>query len=119
MVDPTKVNVIKPKKDDSSVIDKPIQTIQPRPVVMPASSSKDTVASQKVEKKPEFKNIINSADFAAKITNKVNQAVKEENINSAAKVQVTKLDEKKETPKKNDYVTDDQFFDDFFADDDD
>ena len=119
MVDPTKVNAVRPKKDDSSVIDKPIQTIQPRPVVMPASSSKDTAASQKVEKKPEFKNIINSADFAAKITNKVNQAVKEENINSAAKVQVTKLDEKKETPKKNDYVTDDQFFDDFFADDDD
>ena len=66
--------------------------------------------------KQEVKKTINSADFAAKITNKVNQAVKEEH---KSEVKSVKTDVKSESVKPKDYVTDDQFFDDFFADDDD
>lgn len=48
---------------------------------------------------------IDKADFAARITKKVNETLKENN--------------KKIAKDNDDYVTDDQFFDDFFADDDD
>ena len=123
-IDPTKVNtnVAMLKKQESSVKDKSTQMIQPRPVVMPTTPKKDIASSPKVEKKTEVNKIIDSADFAAKITNKVNQTVKEDkniNIKSEVKPQVSKPEVKNELPKKNDYVTDDQFFDDFFADDDD
>ena len=59
---------------------------------------------------------VNRTDFAAKITNKVNQTVKEEH---KSEVKSVKTDVKSESVKPKDYVTDDQFFDDFFADDDD
>ena len=123
-IDPTNVNtnVAMLKKQESSVKDKSTQMIQPRPVVMPTTPKKDIASSPKVEKKTEVNKIIDSADFAAKITNKVNQTVKEDkniNIKSDIKPQVSKPEVNNELPKKNDYVTDDQFFDDFFADDDD
>mgnify|MGYP000012541952 CR=1 FL=1 len=122
-IDPVKVsnNVIMPKKPDSNVKEKPMTTIKPKQVVMP-STPKEVAVKPRVEKKPEVKNIINSADFAAKITNKVNQTVKENkssNVNNEVKPTISKPEIKTETIKKNDYVTDDQFFDDFFADDDD
>ena len=47
------------------------------------------------------------------------QEDKNVNVSSTIKPQVPKQEVKKEVPKNNDYVTDDQFFDDFFADDDD
>ena len=123
-IDPTKVNtnVAMPKMQESGVKAKPIQTIQPRPVVMPTTQKKDIASSPKVENKTEVNKIIDSADFAAKITNKVNQTVKEDrniSVKSNVKPQVSKPEMEKAVPKKNDYVTDDQFFDDFFADDDD
>ena len=65
------------------------------------------------ENKKEVKPAINGADFAAKITNKVNQTVIEKEKNDESKA------DKKESSFNKDYVTDDQFFDDFFADDDD
>ena len=65
--------------------------------------------------KQEVKKTINSADFAAKITNKVNQTVKEEHKPEVKTVKA----ENSDSVKPKDYVTDDQFFDDFFADDDD
>ena len=65
----------------------------------------------------ENKKVINSVDFAARITNKVNQTVKEENKPNL--VSANKSEIKNFEIKKGDYVTDDQFFDDFFADDDD
>ena len=100
----------------------------------------------KVEKK-STKPVINGADFAAKITSKVNKTVLEKEHEKKVKaehkpdikVPVQKENKSVEkAPKKEekiiyktessvkedkkydpDYVTDDQFFDDFFADDDD
>ena len=90
---------------------------------------------EKKAPKSDVKSTINGVDFAAKITNKVNQSVKEERVH---KTDVLKTDKKMDkhteikAEKKNinpkvsktsetnkEYVTDDQFFDDFFADDDD
>ena len=69
------------------------------------------------KEKIEVKNNFNSADFAARITNKVNQTVKEEH--NKPNSEIVKSEAKTELAKPKDYVTDDQFFDDFFADDDD
>ena len=72
-----------------------------------ANISSESHLYVKPDIKSNTKNIISSADFAAKITNNVNKTVN------------AKIEEKvvKEETKSN-YVTDDQFFDDFFADDD-
>lgn len=90
---------------------------------------------EKKAPKSDVKSTINGVDFAAKITNKVNQSVKEERVH---KTDVLKTDKKmdkyteiksekqninpkvsKASETNKEYVTDDQFFDDFFADDDD
>ena len=113
-IDPLKVNStvnsVKQKENNIPVIQpKVVNTVKPK----------------------EVKQTFNSADFAAKITNKVNQAVKHDAAhlkdNSTVNISKPKVSVKplatKESPKENvkpqDYVTDDQFFDDFFADDDD
>ena len=101
----------------------------------PLNDVKTPLVQQEEKKVNKAKPIINGADFAAKITNKVNQSVKEDNkVNSVSKVekkvsksnlskdesnviQSSKVEENKENSRE--YVTDDQFFDDFFADDDD
>ena len=85
------------------------------PPAVKASVASAPNVQPKVKNKPKV-NTINSADFAAKITNKVNQTVKEEH---KSEVKSVKTDVKSESVKPKDYVTDDQFFDDFFADDDD
>ena len=74
---------------------------------------KQNISKEKIEVKNNF----NSADFAARITNKVNQTVKEEH--NKPNSEIVKSEAKTELAKPKDYVTDDQFFDDFFADDDD
>ena len=88
-------------------------------------ASKKVHEPEEVSKK-EVKPVINGADFAAKITNMVNQSVREKENNDKKVVKIegrkveknnSKVEDKKENQK--DYVTDDQFFDDFFADDDD
>lgn len=61
-----------------------------------------------IEPKAEIKHNVSSSDFAAKITSRVNKVAREDKEN-----------EKKTENKPEKYVTDDQFFDDFFADDDD
>lgn len=109
------------------------------PVKMPSNLVNDV---KPVIEKPTVKNTISNEDFAAKITNKVNQTVKENKIEvkkeepkivkesevkKAASQIVKESEVKMETPQAlhvkptqpKDYVTDDQFFDDFFADDDD
>lgn len=91
-----------------------VNTNEVPPAVKPSVASAPNV-QPKVKNKPKV-NTINSADFAAKITNKVNQTVKEEH---KSEVKSVKTDVKSESVKPKDYVTDDQFFDDFFADDDD
>ena len=91
-----------------------INTNEVPPAVKPSVASAPNV-QPKVKNKPKV-NTINSADFAARITNKVNQSVKEEH---KSEVKSVKTDVKSESVKPKDYVTDDQFFDDFFADDDD
>ena len=87
---------------------------------MPVSMPKKPVVEVMPNKQPKQDNnkIISTADFAAKITNKVNNTVKTEEIKQVNQI-------KAETPKQvnpektePNYVTDDQFFDDFFADDD-
>ena len=66
---------------------------------------------KKEEVKPKKKNVskISSEDFAAKITSRVNKAVNDKETES----NVTKV-----SKTNNDFITDDEFFDDFFADDD-
>ena len=71
------------------------------PVKMPVSKD---LFTEKSQVQNVNSNKISSEDFATKITNKVNSSVK----NSEQKV--TKVNEN--------FVTDDQFFDDFFSDDD-
>ena len=93
---------------------------------LPDNSYKKIDETEEVSKK-EGKPVINGVDFAAKITNKVNQSVREKAYNDDKKVvkiegrKVEKVNSNVEDKNKNskDYVTDDQFFDDFFADDDD
>ena len=96
-----------------------VNTNEVPPAVKPSVASSPNV-QPKVENKPKV-NTINSADFAARITNKVNQSVKEEHKASVKPTikttSETKINGEPVPPK--DYVTDDQFFDDFFADDDD
>ena len=96
----------------------PITKIEP--VKVPVSVPKKPVVEVMPNKQPKQDNnkIISTADFAAKITNKVNNTVKTEEIKQVNQI-------KAETPKQvnpektePNYVTDDQFFDDFFADDD-
>ena len=96
----------------------PITKIEP--VKVPVSVPKKPVVEVMSNKQPKQDNnkIISTADFAAKITNKVNNTVKTEEIKQINQI-------KTETPKQvnpektePNYVTDDQFFDDFFADDD-
>ena len=97
------------------------------PVKMPANMVNDSSinplnSNLKVSSKPIKQNdnkIINSADFAAKITNKVNQTVKEEQYQPVVENKAVNKSSESNTSKSSDYVTDDQFFDDFFADDDD
>ena len=110
-IDPTKVGVNTTLKHE----DKSLKTEIPK------------IHEEKVVPKTSARPIINGADFAAKITNKVNQTVKKdeyENEKNISKLQdkkelktISKIEDVKEVSK--DYVTDDQFFDDFFADDDD
>lgn len=109
-VDPVKVNA---KVEETKVLPE----IKPRPIVRQEVTQEINIKpkptiKQEVKKTPN----INSADFAAKITNMVNKSVKEESVKSTNEF---KPEVKKDIPRKNDYVTDDQFFDDFFADDDD
>ena len=93
---------------------------------LPDNSYKKIDETKEASKK-EGKPVINGVDFAAKITNKVNQSVREKEYNDDKKVakiegrKVEKVNSNVEDKNKNskDYVTDDQFFDDFFADDDD
>ena len=93
---------------------------------LPDNSYKKIDETEEASKK-EGKPVINGVDFAAKITNKVNQSVREKEYNDDKKVakiegrKVEKVNSNVEDKNKNskDYVTDDQFFDDFFADDDD
>ena len=96
-----------------------VNTNEVPPAVKPSVASAPNV-QPKVKNKPKV-NTINSADFAARITNKVNQSVKEEHKASVQPTikatSETKINGEPVPPK--DYVTDDQFFDDFFADDDD
>ena len=97
------------------------------PVKMPANMVNDSSinplnSNLKVSSKPIKQNdnkVINSADFAAKITNKVNQTVKEEQYQPVVENKAVNKSSESNTSKSSDYVTDDQFFDDFFADDDD
>lgn len=118
-VDPVKVSPV--NNVNTNEVNRVMPTVKPAVAPTP-----------KVQPKAENKlkvNTINSADFAARITNKVNQAVKEEHktevkpaIKPVTKPEikpVTKPEVKSEPVKPKDYVTDDQFFDDFFADDDD
>ena len=93
---------------------------------LPDNSYKKIDETEEASKK-EGKPVINGVDFAAKITNKVNQSVREKEYNDDKKVakiegrKVEKVNSNVEDKNKNskNYVTDDQFFDDFFADDDD
>ena len=103
-IDPVKVS--SNTKVEGDITKKVTPTIEPK------------IISSNIVNQPkqEVKKTINSADFAAKITNKVNQTVKEEH---KSEVKSVKTDVKSESVKPKDYVTDDQFFDDFFADDDD
>ena len=104
-VDPVKVN---------NEINNAMPIIQPKAV--------NSGIKPKKEKQPEVKKHIDSSAFAARITNKVNQAVKNEQVSKLkleTKPETSKSEVKNETVKSQDYVTDDQFFDDFFADDDD
>ena len=79
-------------------------------VIKPAPINMAEIVKQ--EKNKTISPTINSADFAAKITNKVNQTVKQQSVKPAEDIKNSSIE-------KRDYVTDDQFFDDFFADDDD
>lgn len=74
------------------------------------------------EKNNDLSNI-SSKDFADKIIKNVNKAVQKEDIKKDStkniKVDKTNSNKKDKTSNYNDnYVTDDEFFDDFFADDD-
>jgi len=68
---------------------------------------------QETKKEPKIN--ISSEDFAARITNKVNKTVNKSKTES----KVSKNETKSVKSINTDYVTDDQFFDDFFADDED
>lgn len=87
----------------------PIAKIEP--IKMPV----ELAHKETIKEKPVLKNSISTSDFAAKITNKVNNAVILQNNNSNEN---NKNEVKETSIKENNYVTDDQFFDDFFADDD-
>lgn len=128
------------------VMVEPVKEVQ-KPVIEPVKHSSKPVR--------EIKNIFSSEDFAAKITNKVNQSVIDDTkmnkstkqvvktdvksdiknstiVTSVPKPEIKKVQEvksdisksevkpaiKKEEAKETEYITDDQFFDDFFADDD-
>ena len=86
-----------------------------KPVVVPREDIKEVNHKEATfeANRKDMKNTFSSSDFAAKITDRVNKTVKEEN-----KKPVKVSDFKKEKVNENDdYVTDDQFFDDFFSDD--
>ncbi len=129
----------KEQKESNSIVDKGLPIAKIEPVKVPVSSlevpkkvdveSLKTVAKKidesanisseshlyvKPDIKSNTKNIISSADFAAKITNNVNKTVKVSAEPVKEKTEFVKAEEN----DKNNYVTDDQFFDDFFADDD-
>ena len=133
-INPVKVPV---NMANNSMID-PVKVSQSKPEVSVSSIKHTNLKEEKKVNKPEVKPVISGADFAAKITNKVNQSVKEERVHKSdvskteqkmdkniiskpekkvSQPKVSKINEPKKTNKE--YVTDDQFFDDFFADDDD
>ena len=104
------VGRIEPVKMPSNMVnDSSINPLQASNLV--SKPNTQNVVDAKIENKNE-KPHVNSTEFASMITNKVNQSVKED--------KTVHNDIKPEIKSGNkDYVTDDQFFDDFFADDDD
>ena len=104
------VGRIEPVKMPSNMVnDSSINPLQASNLVSKLNTQ--NVVDAKIENKNE-KPHVNSTEFASMITNKVNQSVKED--------KTVHNDIKPEIKSGNkDYVTDDQFFDDFFADDDD
>ena len=115
MANDASVDPVKVSSNITNNVEKTAQDKKVTPTVEPKVISPKIVTPQP---KPEVKKTINSADFAAKITNKVNQTVKEEHKTEVKPI-TAKPEVKSESVKPKDYVTDDQFFDDFFADDDD
>ncbi len=77
-----------------------------KPAAIEQATNEENETSAKTTK-PAF----NKADFAARITNKVNATMKAESPKTEPEIS--------KAPPKEDYISDDQFFDDFFADDDD
>ena len=101
----------------------PVGKIEPKKIAVPKEEKKDpndfikAIDSKikQLEKEQEKKEVIskiNSEDFAAKITNKVNSSV-----NKQVDKKVKPLKNNEEKSSHDEYVTDDQFFDDFFSDD--
>ena len=124
-IEPVKKPVVVPKKDITEVGPK-TETISE--VSLKQEGVKKPIKEEK-NISSKLANTFSSEDFAAKITNKVNKSVTENTkpvIKGSKPVTVNKVDNskdnvvseiKQETPN-HDFVTDDQFFDDFFSDDD-
>ena len=106
------------KKSPSEVKIEPVK----KPVVIPKQDIVEVNPkvdnSSKKETKGDKTNTFSSIDFATKITEKVNKAVKEtSNEESKKNNNVSQVKNENVSHESDDFVTDDQFFDDFFSDD--
>ncbi|MBR3199269.1 MAG: type IV secretory system conjugative DNA transfer family protein [Bacilli bacterium] len=111
-IEPVKRPVVVPRDDIIEV--NPKNEDVKKEVVSPAVSEP---IREEIPKK-DLSTTFSSEDFAAKITNKINENARISE--KADNLKVSKdLAEPKETKTKHDddFVTDDQFFDDFFSDD--
>lgn len=114
----------KTKGGSTPTIPEPAKTATPAKMpnitsVNNVSEVKEAVEAPVLPATPKTKHNISKHDLASKITNKVNETAKHEKAKEEVKKEVVQTSNKAPEPKRQDYVTDDQFFDDFFADDED
>jgi len=96
----------KPKKDKNQEISKEPQSVKKEE--KPNKAIKEEKAKEvktPVPAKPRNERKIGKKDLAAKITSNINENAKKENKSASE-------------PETKEYISDDQFFDDFFSDDD-
>lgn len=108
--------------DSKNSVNKPLMDIMKPSMVLPPIPSEKPVSKPTVEKKSVSKKLpISSEDFAAKISDMVNNTVEKPAPKKTEKPIISEKNNKKTEVKEtrnSSFVTDDEFFDDFFSDDD-
>ncbi len=83
------------------------------------NEKKEPAKTTVVPATPKNKHSISKQELASKITNKINENARKKNVKEETVQETVPAKSKSSITNSQDYVTDDQFFDDFFADDDD